>query len=634
MVVIRLHINNIDLLVHRFPSLRERLDNLVSESDATILKLESSRSGLDTLVALAGGAPIYLHSKYDPLREAQAIIDAYKDDLAAEDIHVVFYGIGLGYHIEVFCEMYPRVPFSIFEPVPEVLRCYLENRDLSRLSLRALQDLVLGGCSKGDAVGFLERIINSSARKKVFIELPSHVRAFPLQHEIWTSALNEIGRTRISSVKTNFAYQKRWTVNSMVNFPEVLSTPNILWEKRGAFRGIPAVLVAAGPSLDGEIENLRTIKERGLAYLFSVGSAINTLIEHDVYPHAACTYDPTERNSLVFRKIKERGITEIPLVFGTSVGFETLQGYPGPKCHMITSQDTIASFYLRCGDQELPKVHDAPSIAVITLQLLGQLGFSPIVLVGQNLAYKGFSWYATGIDYQNRNLSETQLAKAIKVEDVCGNEIYTNETLNNMRIVMETWIERLGLDVINATQGGAKISGTRFCPLTQVIAEVLTSPVVDDDWFSFDGPDYDYQYLASQAELMKSEHHRLPKLFKNGYSVLRTIERLAKNGNYAQIERMYARLDSVFRAIETNRYFQAVLLPMNRVQYEHLRAVIREIRTERNPSEKAVRVISLYSGFFNSCGTDLVNTAELFQRLNDGIDQRLMGLKQNDEALG
>ena len=133
---------------------------------------------------------------------------------------------------------------------------------------------------------------------------------------------------------------------------------------------------------------------------------------------------------------------------------------------------------------------------------------------------------------------------------------------------------------------------------------------------------------------MKSEHHRLPKLFKNGYSVLRTIERLAKNGNYAQIERMYARLDSVFRAIETNRYFQAVLLPMNRVQYEHLRAVIREIRTERNPREKAVRVMSLYSGFFNSCGTDLVNTAELFQRLNDGIDQRLMGLKQNDEALG
>ena len=66
MVVIRLHINNIDLLVHRFPSLRERLDNLVSKSDATILKLESSRSGLDTLVALAGGRPFTCTASMTP----------------------------------------------------------------------------------------------------------------------------------------------------------------------------------------------------------------------------------------------------------------------------------------------------------------------------------------------------------------------------------------------------------------------------------------------------------------------------------------------------------------------------------------------------------------------------------------
>src|SRR5690606_2967005 len=106
----------------------------------------------------------------------------------------------------------------------------------------------------------------------------------------------------------------RWILNSMKNFKEVLSTPNILLEKRGAFKDKPAILVAAGPSLNEEIENIRYIKENGLAYIFSVGSAINTLMHHNIYPHAATTYDPTVKNQIVFEKVKEKEIIEIPMI--------------------------------------------------------------------------------------------------------------------------------------------------------------------------------------------------------------------------------------------------------------------------------------------------------------------------------
>lgn len=73
-----------------------------------------------------------------------------------------------------------------------------------------------------------------------------------------------------------------------------------------AFEGKPAIIVAAGPSLSEEFEHLKFIKENGLAYIFSVGSAINALIEHGIYPDAACTYDPKERNQNVIRIIKDR----------------------------------------------------------------------------------------------------------------------------------------------------------------------------------------------------------------------------------------------------------------------------------------------------------------------------------------
>ena len=148
-------------------------------------------------------------------------------------------------------------------------------------------------------------------------------------------------KNKRSGIRTDYAFQERWILNSMKNFKEVLSTPNILLEKKGQFKDKPAILVAAGPSLNEEIENIRYIKDNGLAYIFSVGSAINTLIYHDIYPDAACTYDPTVNNQKVFEKTKERGIKEIPMIFGSSVGYETLVDYPGNKYHMITSQDTV-----------------------------------------------------------------------------------------------------------------------------------------------------------------------------------------------------------------------------------------------------------------------------------------------------
>ena len=174
-----------------------------------------------------------------------------------------------------------------------------------------------------------------------------------------------------SGIYTSYAFQKRWIINSMKNFGDVLSTPNIIIKKKGQFKDKPAILVAADPSLNEEIENLKYIKENGLAYIFSVGSDINTLIYHDICPDAACTYDPTENNQKVFAKVKESGIKDIPMIFGFSVGYETLIDYPGEKYHMITSQDTVSNYFLKTEESDrLEIVLDAYSIAVVTLQLL------------------------------------------------------------------------------------------------------------------------------------------------------------------------------------------------------------------------------------------------------------------------
>ena len=149
------------------------------------------------------------------------------------------------------------------------------------------------------ATNFFINFFNRLDRKLIIIPLPGHKTAFPEQYNQFQELFNKLIKDKRNSLRTNYAFQKRWTLNSIKNFKEVLNTPNILMEKKGAFTGQPALLVAPGPSLNEEIEKVRYIKDNGLAYIFSVGGSINTLVENNIYPHAACTYDPTENNQKV-----------------------------------------------------------------------------------------------------------------------------------------------------------------------------------------------------------------------------------------------------------------------------------------------------------------------------------------------
>src|SRR5690606_34518616 len=176
-----------------------------------------------------------------------------------------------------------------------------------------------------------------------------------------------------------------------------LSTLNILADKKHVFQDKPVLLVAAGPSLADEYDNLRYIKEHGLAYIFAVGSANRALIANEILPDAVVTYDPQEHNYQVFQPMYEKHIDTIPMIYGTSVGYETLEYYQGPKLHFITSQDSITPYFAKNTITKSDIVDDSFSVAIITLQLLLKMNAGPIILVGQNFAFRDNLFYAKDI---------------------------------------------------------------------------------------------------------------------------------------------------------------------------------------------------------------------------------------------
>ncbi|MDF2949157.1 MAG: hypothetical protein K0R07_1184 [Sedimentibacter sp.] len=622
--------DNILFLKKNHPKLYEEIENSNACNLKSNLTLEDTRNNLKTIKVRKDEKDFYLHSKYDPLREAETIINKLEErESIDENSHVIFYGLGLGYHIDVFAQKYPNTSFSLYEPSVDVFQYFLDNTNLKKLPSDNLEILLLEREPKYVDI-FLNILFNKINKKVIIVDLPIYENVFNEQYKDFFSKFKEFITGKRINLHTNYSHQKKWIINCMKNLKEVLSTPNIVMEKFGSYKDKTAILVAAGPSLDEEIENLRYIKDNGLAYIFSVGSAINTLIYNNIYPHATSAIDPSAKNQVVFEMLKEKEITEIPLVFGSSAGYKNLESYPGKKYHMITSQDAIAIYYLKNEDgSEINVVSDAPTVAAATLQLLYLLGFDKIILVGQNLGYRDKKRYADGISYHNIVITDKEEEKAIWVKDVYGNDILTSNGFNSMRKQIESYIKLLpNINVINATKGGAKIEGTEFVELKDIIEGSLKERVTNEyglNELEKNKTRYNKEYMASQSRNMDKSYQNALKINKEYKAVLNKIEKAINNKNYTQAQNLYLKLDKELKKIENNDFYKTFILPMNRVQYKILADSIESMNKEKNPDEQGKKVITSFSNFIDICIADIEMVKPIYEEMNQSIYEFIQG---------
>ena len=618
--------DNIIFLKNNYPKLYEELENESTRNQQSNITVENTKNNQKTIIVNKEEKIFYLHSKYDPLREAESIINKLEEkEKIDENSHVIFYGLGLGYHVDVFTKRHPNTSFSLYEPSTEVFQYFLNNINLKKL---AGVNLEIMQCEFEPEYGsiFLNTLFNKINKKIIITTLPIYENVFEEQYHVFFSKFKELIIGKRINLHTNYAHQKDWITNSMKNMGKVLSTPNIISEKMGTFKNKTAILVAAGPSLNEEIENLRYIKDNGLAYIFSVGSAVNTLIYNNIYPHATSAIDPSAKNQVVFETIKGKEITEIPIIFGSSAGYRTLEDYPGNKYHMITSQDAIAMYYLKNDDGSTVNiVSDAPTVAAATLQLLYILGFEKVILVGQNLGYRDKKRYSEGITYHKVELTDEQLKKGIWVQDVYGNEIMTTNGFNSMRKQIESYIKQFpNINVINTTKGGAKIEGAEFIELKDIIESDLRRKMVDEeglDELEKNKTRYDKEYMASQSKNMDKAYWSALKINKEYRAILNKIEKVINNRNYTQAKNLYVKLDKELKKIENNDFYKTFILPMNRVQYKILADSIEILNAEKDPQEQGKRIIKSFGNFIDICINDIEMIKPIYDDMKESINK-------------
>lgn len=607
-------IDNLNFLTERFPQLWQAIKPLEGKVFPA-LEVTTARNGMPTLKVEKDGKSLYLHSSYNPEAEAERFVDQFTG--VEKYRHVFFFGVGLGYHVEAFMRKYPNLGFTIYEPVPEILVTYLASRPLANLPLKQLKNFYVEMEPSNRPI-LLQNFTDFSDGNVLFVALPSYEQAFPeLTKEFLASFQKTLAAKRFN-LNANATYQRKWTINSIRNFKHLLTTPNILREK-DRFQGIPALIVAAGPSLLDEIENLRLIKEKGLAYIFSAGSGLVPLLNNGIYPDAATSYDPNRFDG-VYQQVYEMKITEIPLIFGSTVGI-SIDKYPGPMAHMINSLDTVAPYYLRLKDgAELQTFHDSSTVSVVLVQLLKYLGFDPVIFVGQNLAFRGEYRYAGGIPYYKPEVTDDWREKAILTEAVDGGQVYTLEDYNQMRSELERVItHHPEAEFINTTKGGAKIAGTTFIPLEQVIAERLTRRVVEPGWFPAATCEYDGEYLQQQHKKMEAEYRSLPETISRLTKAFSALEMLGPGGNSAQLHKQIDRFNRELRKLNRNQFYKVFIQPSRRVELELIVKEIDEIRFETDPVHKSEKITKIFKRLVTNLQSDFQTMAKEYETMKQFV---------------
>lgn len=398
-------------------------------------------------------------------------------------------GFGLGFLLEriLRSEFKSAEYYIIVEPKADRFRVACERFDFSSL-IQNKKFLFLVGRSEDEC--FAEFVQWLRTPQHAFrmdahriMEHPVlgglHREYFDIVWDEWIAATKQIRRGFGEKEDSLLGFQY-----FMENLSWVEKTPGVIHLK-DQFKGVPAIIVATGPSLKKSLDQLKTVQDK--AILIAADASLSILLDAGIEPHFFCTLE----RDLVARKFFETASQNHPEARSSLVPFafiprESTEAWKGRT--WVAYRDYS---YFKYFEQGLPRgiLASSSSVAHFCLRLASYLGCGPIVLVGQDLSYdpKTLASHPSGIAYGDWSRHQTleELEKRIKAENL-GHLVWVEGNLEPQLpssalyfafIKEYAWeVTQLKVPLINCTQGGAKIPGVPWRDLSEISKTWITHP--------------------------------------------------------------------------------------------------------------------------------------------------------------
>ncbi|MBF0510472.1 MAG: motility associated factor glycosyltransferase family protein, partial [Deltaproteobacteria bacterium] len=256
--------NNLALIRARYPELAAKLDNTVDDGTC---KVKPSKSSMPTMTLIHEGQEIFLHSGYNPLKEAESFIE--KKGIKGERI-VLFLGFGLGYYLDrLLATQGGKVKFCIIvEKNIQIFRKSMETIDLSSIVKNPAAELLID-LPDEELLPRMVAFFKVDFRRICMISSTLFVE-HPVIFNAYNSYYGKVMKTFRDSCMTAFHFVGNSPHDSLIgianmldNIDNIIVSPGVN-QAYGAFKGRPAIIVAAGPSLNKNVHLLKGLEDRAL----------------------------------------------------------------------------------------------------------------------------------------------------------------------------------------------------------------------------------------------------------------------------------------------------------------------------------------------------------------------------------
>ncbi len=430
--------------------------------------------------------PVLLHSAYDPVRESLRLVDHLQ---IKEPTNVIVLGIGLGYHLISLLNRYENLLryCIVIERDPRIMRLAMMALDLrSVLSLKGMIWVV------GEEPVRMPELIQEARTDiilhncKILTHEPS-VKADPTYYkEAKEKIFDAITHDEVN-LRTTFESHGRNQFNIYMNIPAVYKG-YALQDCENLFKGYPAIVSAAGPSIDKNIEQLHNLQDR--APLFIVDTAQSTYKQIGIEPDVVVTADPTPLNFSHFENIDDLG--EAFLAFHPEANRQITQKFLShPYLLPLFDKDSIVHDYLFDVQNNYGMMKRAMNVGHIAFHLAHHMGCDPIILIGFDFAFpkeggtthsrnaalsRSVSRYAqdgTVVIGAKEGKTMEESGHMTLVPGYYGDQVPTTVPFQQYIKAIERTVAECEVKVIDATEGGAHFEGTIKMPLHEALQQFL-----------------------------------------------------------------------------------------------------------------------------------------------------------------
>ncbi len=528
--------NNIKAMRDRFSDIIDLIEK--PENEVKMIDEEADVSAEVTVVA---GKPVLIAHKgektyqLDSLYDNGPMLDLWFKGLRDEwdlDCKVFMYGMGNGMYVRKFLRTArPDCAIVVHEPSYKIFRTVLHNFDLSDIFTDVRVRFVFWPLYIGMTVKAAYEGIMSYTDVYTFSG-SNYLNYAELFTEDCKTYVEGLKRVREFAGANQIVYEQfggDFTRNIFNNLDLLGESKDIQKLAERMPEDIPAIVVAAGPSLDRNIRQIA--KAKGKCLIISTDTALKPLSLAGIVPDIAAIMDGKKDE----RYLSQEDSRRVPLVCTPKCGNEFLHLHTGMK---FFTDDFCAHLntFMEANGCAMIKLPTGGSVANACFALARLLKCRRIILVGQDLAYTGDKTHSAVTVRGEKKTEVDELQNVVMDVDINGDPIRSSSEFK----LYKEWFEQQisadpELDVVDATEGGIRIAGTKLMTLKDAIEEYCTTEFDFSETVRDAAPLFDDATRGKYNDLIRKipgQMSELRRMIRSCLADYRSMRRLVQSDDY------------------------------------------------------------------------------------------------------